>query len=84
MEEQTYRTNESGKLCRPFQSRAEISCRGYSTWLQRAITDFGSDVPFAQVREKIREHYGIDIANGAAATITEGHARRMSNTEMTP
>ena len=84
VEEQTYRTNEGGKLCRPFQSRAEVSCRGYSTRLQRAITDFGADVSFAEVRDKIREHYGIDIANGAAATITEGHARKMTDTDMTP
>ena len=84
VEEQTYRTNEGGKLCRPFQSRAEVSCRGYSTRLQRALTDFGADVSFAEVRDKIREHYGIDIANGAAATITEGHARKMTDTDMTP
>ena len=60
-----------GKLCRPFQNRAEVSCRGYSTRLQRAITDFGADVPFSQVREKIREHYGIrfHMANRSAATI---------------
>jgi len=84
VEEQTCRTNEGGKLCRPFQNRAEVSCRGYSTRLQRAITDFGADVSFAEVRDKIREHYGIHIANGAAATITEGHARRMTDTDMTP
>ena len=84
VEEQTYRANEGGKLCRPFQSRAEVLCRGYSTRLQRAIVDFGADVPFAQVREKIREHYGINIANGAAATITEGHASRMTDADMTP
>lgn len=84
MEEQTYRTNESGKLCRPFQSRADVLCRGYSARLQRAIVDFGADVPFTQVQEKIHEHYGIRIANGAAATITEGHARRMVEMDMTP
>ena len=84
MIEQTYLTKESGKLCRPFQSDAGISCRGYSILLQRAMTDFGADVPFAQVREKIREHYGIEIANGAAATITEEHAKRMSEADMTP
>jgi hypothetical protein len=84
VEEQTYRANEGGKLCQPFQSRAGVSCWCYSTWLQRTITDFGADVPFAQVREKIREHYGIHIANGAAATITEGHANRMTDTDMTP
>ena len=53
VEEQTYRSNESGKLCRPFQHRAEVSCRSYSKRLQRAITDFGADAPFAQVQEKI-------------------------------
>lgn len=84
MEEQTYRATESGKLCRPFQSRAEVLCRGYSTRLQRAIVDFGADVPFAQVREKIREHYGIKISNGAAITITEDHARQMNAVDMTP
>jgi hypothetical protein len=52
--------------------------------LQRAITDFGADVPFAQVREKIREHYGIHIANGAAAKITEDHAHRLSEADTTP
>jgi hypothetical protein len=82
--EQTYRTIEGGKLCRPFQNRAEVFCRGYSTRLQRAITDFGADVPFAHVRDKIYEHYGIHIANGAAATITERHASHLSETDMTP
>lgn len=84
MEEQTYRNNESGKLCWPFHDRAEVTCRSYSTRLQRAITDFGADLPFAQVREKILEHYGIHIANGAAATITESHARRLNESDMTP
>lgn len=82
--EQTYRGNEDGKLCRPFQNRAEVCCRDYSTRLQRVITDFGADVPFAQVQEKIHEHYGIHIANGAAATITEKHANRLNETDMTP
>jgi hypothetical protein len=84
VDEQTYRSNENGKLCRPFQSRAEVFCRSYSARLQRAITDFGADVPFAQVRDKILEHYGIHIANGAAATITEGHASRLNETDTTP
>ncbi len=52
--------------------------------MQRAITDFGADVPFAQVQEKIFEHYGIHIANGAAATITESHASRLNRMDITP
>ena len=84
MEEQTYLSKASGKLCRPFQSAAGISCRAYSTRLQRVITDFGADLPFARVSEKVQEHYGIRIASGAAATITEHHASRMTEADMTP
>ena len=84
VDEQTYRSKEGGKLCRPFQRSAGISCRAYSTRLQRVITDFGADLPFARVSEKVQEHYGITIASGSAATITEQHARRMTDAEMTP
>jgi hypothetical protein len=84
VDEQTYRRKEGGKLCRPFQHSAGISCRAYSTRLQRVITDFGADLPFARVLEKVQEHYGITIASGAAATITEHHARRMTDADMTP
>jgi len=84
VEEQTYLSKASGKLCRPFQRAAGISCRAYSTRLQRAITDFGADISFARVSEKIQEHYGIRIASGAAATITERHASRMTEADMTP
>ena len=84
VDEQTYRSKEGGKLCRPFQRSAGISCRAYSTRLQRVITDFGADLPFARVSEKVQEHYGITIASGSAATITEHHARRMTDADMTP
>lgn len=84
VDEQTYLSKAGGKLCRPFQRAAGISCRAYSTRLQRVITDFGADLPFARVSEKVQEHYGIPIASGAAATITERHARRMTEADMTP
>ena len=73
-----------GKFCRPFQSAAAISCRAYSLRLQRVITDFGADIPFARVPEKVREHYGIRIAAGAARRITEGHASRLTEADVTP
>ena len=41
VEEQTYLTKARGKLRRPFQSAAAISCRAYTLRLQRVITDFG-------------------------------------------
>jgi len=84
VEEQTYLSREGGKLCRPFQGSAGISCRAYSTRLQRVIADFGADLPFARVSEKVQEHYGIRIATGAAATITEYHAARITEADMTP
>ena len=78
VDEQTYLSKEGGKLCRPFQSAAGISCRAYSTRLQRVITDFGADLPFARVSEKVREHYGINIASGATATIIRRIRRTQS------
>jgi hypothetical protein len=42
--------------------------------LQRAITDFGADVAFGKVPQKIKEHYGIEVPISAAQTITEQHA----------
>jgi hypothetical protein len=84
VQEQTYLVKEGGKLCRPFQHVARVSCRGYSMRLQRAITDFGADVPFGGVQEKIREHYGIPIAAAAVVSITEHHAGRITEADMTP
>jgi hypothetical protein len=54
---------------------AEVLNRGCSLPLQRVLTDFGADVPFCQVSEKVREHYGIDIGASTARRITERHAR---------
>lgn len=43
--------------------------------LQRIVTDFGADIPFGQVPEKLREHYGIEIATTVITRIAERHAR---------
>ena len=49
--------------------------RGYSLPLQRVVTDFGADISFCQVPEKVKEHYGIDVAASTVRRITERHAR---------
>lgn len=49
--------------------------------LERAITDFGADVPFAKVVEKMKEHYGIEIPPATVRIITEKHAKRIFKTE---
>ena len=54
---------------------AAVHHRGCSRPLQRALVDFAADVPFAQAREKLREHYGIDLSASTIRAITERHAR---------
>jgi hypothetical protein len=45
--------------------------------LQRALADFGADVPFGQVPHKMREHYGVEISASAARAISERHGEQM-------
>jgi hypothetical protein len=42
--------------------------------LQRAITDFAADDPFAKVPLKLREHYGFEIGERTIQRIALGHA----------
>ena len=62
---------------RPFQKAAEVHCRGYSRPLQRVITDFGSDVAFGKIPQKMMEHHGVSIPISAGQTITEIHAQHI-------
>jgi hypothetical protein len=41
------------------------------------VTDFGADQAFAQVMDKLVEHYGIVIAESTIRRITEGHAQQI-------
>jgi hypothetical protein len=45
--------------------------------LQRVVTDFGADVAFGQVVGKLREHYGVTLAEETIRGIVEGHAQAM-------
>ena len=62
------------KRVRPFQQGAEIGPRGCSRPLQRAITDFAADQPFALARMKLHEHYGFEIGESTIQRVTLGHA----------
>jgi Uncharacterised protein family (UPF0236) len=66
---------------RPFLSRAKVRPCGCSRPLQRAIVDFAADQPFAQVRTKLREHYGFEIGESTIQRITFGHAEAMFEAE---
>lgn len=73
---------QEGRLLRPFSQSAEVTCRSYSQPLQRRVPDFGADVPFGKVSEKLKEHYGISIPYNAARDITEKHARKIEDNEI--
>lgn len=52
--------------------------------MQRVITDFGADIAFGRVGEKLKEHYGIAVPLGAAATITYKHAHALDDEDVVP
>jgi len=60
---------------RLFSERAGVTCRATSLPLQRVLTDFGADVPFGHVPDKLKEHYGIVMPVSTAQRITEQHAQ---------
>jgi hypothetical protein len=80
--EQTFTQGRGGKLLRPFSTTAGVYCRSYSLPLQRAITDFGADVPFGRIREKLREHHGISVPISSAQAITQNHAECVHQTQL--
>ncbi|MGH8742807.1 MAG: hypothetical protein ACREUY_00860 [Burkholderiales bacterium] len=41
------------------------------------MTDFGADVAFGKVPQKLREHYGIEVPISAAQIITKQHGARI-------
>ena len=69
---------------RPFARSADVSQRGCSRPLQRVVTDFGADLPFAQVMDKLVEHYGIVLGESSIRRITEGHAQTIFETQVRP
>jgi len=55
--------------------RAKVRHRGCSRPLQRVVTDFGADVAFAQVEDKLVEQYGILLPESTIRRVTEAHAQ---------
>lgn len=80
--EQTFTQGKGGRVLRPFSTTAQVYCRSYSLPLQRAITDFGADVPFGRIREKLREHHGIEVPISSAQAITQNHAACVHQTQL--
>src|SRR5271156_6276561 len=65
------------KRIRPFLRSAQVVPRGCSRPLQRVITDFAADQPFALARLKLLEHYGFEIGESTIQRVTLGHAQAL-------
>lgn len=72
MQEPQYRSGSH--RIRPFAQSAGVRSRGCSRRLQRALTDLGADLPYAQVMDKMVEHYGVVIDESTIRRITLSHA----------
>lgn len=77
VQEQTYYQSKGGSLLRPFLLSTGVNQRGYSTPLQRRVTDFGADLPFGKVNEKLQEHYGITLPVSGIRSVTLHHAHNI-------
>ncbi len=62
---------------RGFSEQAKLSCRGMSMRLQRAVTDFGAELPFAQAQKRLWDHYGVEVPVSAVRAVTERHGKVM-------
>ena len=75
VEEQIWRSPTQSYI-RPLTSTLEITPRGKSRRLQRALTDFGCEQSFARAAASLREHYGFELGPSAVRTVTLHHARK--------
>ena len=68
-----------GALLRAFSASAKVANRCCSRPLQRVVTDFGADVAFAQVVDRLAEHYGVLLSESTIRRITQAHAGVMQS-----
>ena len=78
VEEAQWRLGRRGKRLRPFCARAGVEPRGSSRRLQRVLVDFGAEESFARATQRVREHYGVDVAEGRVRRHTLEHGAQMS------
>jgi hypothetical protein len=54
-----------------------VSNKSCSRRLQRAVTEFGADLSWAEAVDKLVEHYGVVVAESTARRITLAHAAKI-------
>ena len=69
--------DRQGHRRRHFSELAEIRCRACSLPLQRAIVDFGADLPFTEVQAKLLEHHGVEVAVSTLRQVTPCHGEAL-------
>ena len=76
--EQLLRIKRGGAELRPFCREAQVKHRGHSLRLQRALTDFGSEVSFRQAAGRVREHYAVEVPVAAVRQHTLRHGKAIT------
>jgi Uncharacterised protein family (UPF0236) len=78
VKEAQWRLGRRGAVLRPFCERAGVRPRGRSPRLQRALVDFGAEESFARAAQRVREHYGLDVAAEQVRQQTLQHGAQIS------
>jgi hypothetical protein len=84
VEEAQWRLGRRGRLLRPFCERAGVRPRGRSRRLQRALVDFGAEESFARAAQRVREHYGLEVAAEQVRQQTLQHGAQISALSVPP
>lgn len=79
--EQRYIDAVTGQTIRPFSQSADVNCRDRSRRLELAMLDFGADHPFAIVVQKMKRHYGVDVASSTTRLDVQKHAATMQKSD---
>ena len=66
---------KNNEIVRPFSDSAAVSCRSRSEPLQKVLVDFGADDSFEKAVEKVKRHYGVDVASSTTRLDVESHAK---------
>jgi len=75
VEEWIWRNGQSS-YGRVFAPRIGVRSRGCSQRLERALCDFGAEHSFAQAAQRVKEHYGLELAASRVREVTLRHAAR--------
>lgn len=84
MEEAQWRLGRRGQVLRPFCVQAGVAPRGSSRRLQQVLVDFGAEESFARATQRVREHYGVEVAAGRVRRQTLNHGAQMSALAVVP